>query len=258
MNGYELSRNWFDFAFDNPHSVNPTMGILYFYIIEYCNRMGWKNSFSFPSNIAMDAIGVRSYNTYIKALNELENLGFIKILERSKNQYTSNIIALVALSNFNKALDKALTKHDTKQRESTIQSTIQSTSSIIKQINNKQINNNNNNSDAVVADEIFVDYALEKEILESEIMCENLCYVLKITKEKLIQFAKEIFAEWKIRGQTYESVSDSKQHFINHIRKKISAERKDTPADWGDTVNEMVIAKLNRGNNGTDELPTPY
>jgi hypothetical protein len=65
-------------------------------------------------------------------LNDLVDFGFIKLIEKSKNQYSSNIIAL---SNFdkahNKALDKALIKHDTKQGESTEQSI----SSIDKQIN---------------------------------------------------------------------------------------------------------------------------
>jgi len=62
----------------------------------------------------------------------------IELIERSKNQYSSNIIAI---SNFDKApdkaLDKALIKHDTKQSESTIQSTC----SIIKQDTNIQLYN---------------------------------------------------------------------------------------------------------------------
>jgi len=77
--------------------------------------------------MAMEAIGIRSYNTYIKTLNELVEYGFIIMVEKSKNQYSSNI---VALSNFdkaldkapNKALDKAMIKHLTKHSESTYQS----------------------------------------------------------------------------------------------------------------------------------------
>ena len=69
--------------------------------------------------MAKEAIGIRSYNTYINTLNDLVEFGFIKLIEKSKNQYSSNIIAL---SNFDKAhdkaLDKALIKHGTKQRES--------------------------------------------------------------------------------------------------------------------------------------------
>ena len=85
--------------------------------------MGGKSKFGLPTTMAKDAIGIRSYNTYIKTLNDLVEFGFIELIERSKNQYSSNIIAL---SNFNKAhnkaLDKAMIKHTTKQVESTIQS----------------------------------------------------------------------------------------------------------------------------------------
>lgn len=120
MNGYELSRGWFDFAFVNPDKITPVHGVLYLFIVEHCNRMGWKEKFGLPTTMAKEAIGVRSYNTYKKALDDLVDWGFVIMVERSKNQFSSNI---VALSNFNKAsdkaLDKALIKHGTKQHEST-------------------------------------------------------------------------------------------------------------------------------------------
>jgi hypothetical protein len=123
MTGYELSRNWFDWCFENPEKINPNHTALYFFICEHSNRMGGKSKFGLPTTMAKDAIGIRSYNTYIKTLNDLVEFGFIELIERSKNQYSSNIIAL---SNFNKAhnkaLDKAMIKHTTKQVESTIQS----------------------------------------------------------------------------------------------------------------------------------------
>lgn len=119
MNGYELSRKWFDFCFENPEKITSNHSALYFFCIEHCNRLGWKEKFGLPTTMAKEAIGIRSYNTYINTLNELIEFGFIKLIEKSKNQYSSNIIAL---SNFNKALDKALDKalikHDTKQSES--------------------------------------------------------------------------------------------------------------------------------------------
>jgi len=137
MNSYELSRLWFDFAFNNPSKITPAHGILYFFCIEHCNRLGWKKEFGLPTTMAKEAIGIRSYNTYINTLNDLVEWGFIILIEKSKNQYSSNIIAL---SNFNKAhgkaLDKAMSKHMTKQCESTIQSI----SSIDKHINNITIN----------------------------------------------------------------------------------------------------------------------
>jgi hypothetical protein len=119
MNSYELSRNWFDWSFENPEKISPNHSALYFFIIEHCNRLGWKEKFGLPTTMAKESIGIRSYNTYINTLNDLVDFGFIKLIEKSKNQYSSNIIAL---SNFDKAtvkaLDKALIKHGTKQRES--------------------------------------------------------------------------------------------------------------------------------------------
>jgi hypothetical protein len=132
MNGYDLSRKWFDWSFENPERINPNHTALYFFIIEHCNRLGWKEKFGLPTTMAKEAIGIRSYNTYINTLNDLVEFGFINLIEKSKNQYSSNI---VAISNFNKApdkaLDKAMIKHVTKQGESN--------SSINKQETKKQI-----------------------------------------------------------------------------------------------------------------------
>ncbi|NBU82416.1 MAG: hypothetical protein EBS55_12285, partial [Flavobacteriaceae bacterium] len=140
MNSYELSRKWFDWCFENPEKINPNHSALYFFCIEHCNRLGWKEKFGLPTTMAKEAIGIRSYNTYINTLNDLVDFGFIKLIEKSKNQFSSNIIAL---SNFNKALDKALDKalikHTTKQRESTSESI----SSIDKQYNKEQGTKNN-------------------------------------------------------------------------------------------------------------------
>lgn len=123
INIYDLSRNWFNWSFENPEKISPNHTALYFFCIEHCNRLGWKQKFGLPTTMAKEAIGIKSYNTYIKTLNDLVEWGFIKLIEKSKNQYSANIIAL---SNFNKAhdkaLDKALIKHGTKQRESTQQS----------------------------------------------------------------------------------------------------------------------------------------
>jgi len=136
MNSYELSRKWFDWCFENPEKIKPNHTALYFFAVEHCNRLGWKEKFGMPTTMAMEALGIKSYNTYINTLNDLVAFGFITMIQRSKNQYSANIIAL---SNFNKALDKALDKalikHGTKQRESIDSIDKQETS---KPINNKQ------------------------------------------------------------------------------------------------------------------------
>lgn len=135
LTGYELSRDWFDFCFENPDLIKPNHTALYFFAVEHYNRLGGKDKFGFPSTMAMEAVGIKSYNTYIKTLNDLVSFGAVKMIERSKNQYSANIIAL---SKFNKALDKALDKafikHSTKQSESTVQSI----SSIDKQLTIEQ------------------------------------------------------------------------------------------------------------------------
>lgn len=137
ITGYELSRMWFDFCFENPEKINPTHTALYMFCIEHCNRLGWKEKFGLPSTMAKEAIGVHSYNTYINTLRDLIEFGFIKMIAVSKNQYSSNIIAL---SNFNKALDKALDKASIKHMTKQCESTIQSNYSIIKQLNIEQLN----------------------------------------------------------------------------------------------------------------------
>ncbi len=123
LSGYELSRSWFNFCFEHPEKINPNHTALFFFCIEHCNRLGWKKKFGLPTTMAKEAIGIKSYNTYIKSLNDLVEFGFIIMVERSKNQYSSNIIALSKNDKAHtKALDKAFIKHGTKQSESTEQS----------------------------------------------------------------------------------------------------------------------------------------
>ena len=145
MNSYELSRNFTDWCFDNPHKVKPIHYAIFYFSIEHCNRLGWKENFGFPSQMVMEAIGVKNWRTYSSGLNELAEFGFIKIIEKSQNQYSSNIIAIV---NFTKAhtkpLDKALSNHHTNHSQTTV--------SIDKQDNNKTINNND------IDFEIFLDW----------------------------------------------------------------------------------------------------
>ena len=68
MTSYELSRSWFDFCFENPEKIRPIHTAIYFFAIEHCNRLGWKEKFGFPSQMVMEAIGVKNWRTYSKAL----------------------------------------------------------------------------------------------------------------------------------------------------------------------------------------------
>lgn len=136
MDVFKLSRNWFDFCFENPDKVTPNHSAIYFFAIEHCNRLGWKDKFGYPSQMAMEAVGIKNWRTFIKAFNDLVDWGFIKLIEKSKNQYSANVIAIVENTKANtKALDKALQKHSQKQYKSIVGINIQETN---KQETNKQ------------------------------------------------------------------------------------------------------------------------
>lgn len=133
---FKLIRDWWDFAYENPDLVKPNHSALYFFILEHSNRLGWKDKFGLPSTMSMEAIGIKSYNTYINTFNDLVEWKFITLVEKSRNQYSSNIIAISKIDKaFDKALDRANIKRSIKKSESTVQSTVQSKRSILKPIN---------------------------------------------------------------------------------------------------------------------------
>ena len=116
MTGYELSKQWFDWSFENPDKTNPNHTALYFFIVEHYNRMGQPLKFGLPMEMAKAAIGIKNYRTYSKTFEDLIEWGFIKVHQRSKNQYSSNVIAIVKNTKAHtKALSKATLKHSQKQ-----------------------------------------------------------------------------------------------------------------------------------------------
>ena len=170
MNIYDLSRNFFNFSFENPEKIKPNHIAIYFFAVEHCNRLGWKEKFGLPTTMVMEAIGIKSYTTYINSLNDLVSYGFIKMIEKSKNQYSSNI---VALSNFDKAhdkaLDKALIKHTSKHMVKQCESTV----SIDKQIYNNTNTQINKSTDAEFSTENLHPQDLEDNNQSLEVKKEN-------------------------------------------------------------------------------------
>lgn len=137
LNSYDLSREWFNFSFDNPEKTRPIHTAVLFFAIEQCNRLGWKEKFGFPTSLAMDAIGVKKIQTFTKALNELVEFGFIKMIQKSRNQYSANIISLkIGMPKKDEALDKALLGHVVRQG---VKQGL-STDTIDKQTNKEQTN----------------------------------------------------------------------------------------------------------------------
>lgn len=150
MNNYELTRRYWDWAIENPDLVKPTHTALFFYIIEKCVRLGWKEKFGLPTDFAKEAIGVKNYKTYIASLDFLAENGFIKMFQKSQNQHTANIVGLVNFTNANgkahgKASGKASPNHTAKH--------VQSTASI-----DNDYNDNNDVIEEVETDSRFDDF----------------------------------------------------------------------------------------------------
>ena len=133
MNGYKLTRNWFDYKFENPSKVRAIHTDFYIYLVDQWNRLGKKEEFGLPTSYTKECLGIGSYNTYKKTLSDLVNFGFVKIIKDSKNQHISKIIAL---SKYDEASDKP---SDKALDEATIKAIDKPTDTIIKQYNNLTI-----------------------------------------------------------------------------------------------------------------------
>lgn len=204
MDYFQLHRNYFNWCFENPDKVKPIHTAIFCFAIEHCNRLGWKEKFGFPTTMAMEALGIKSYNTFINGLKDLVEFGFITMVEKSKNQYSANIIAL---SNFNKAhdkaLDKALIKHSTKQSEST--------DSIIKQDTNTQ---------------------------ETTLQSESVKINLDFTKDKFkTEQANKAWVDWlEYRYQEGEPVNRKRQPYVKKELAKL--------ATINGQLNEIVLIEI--------------
>ena len=141
MNGYNLIRDWYNFKFENPSKVKAIHSDFYCYLIDRWNRLGQKQEFGLPTSVTMEALGIGSYNTYKKTLQDLIDFGFIKLVTESKNQHQSKVIAL---SKNDKASTKALDEANTK---APIKAPIKALDTI-----DKQTNNETNEQITIVAD----------------------------------------------------------------------------------------------------------
>ena len=223
INGYNLSRNWFDFCFENPEKIKPIHSAVYLFAIEHCNRLGWKKKFGFPSQMTMEAIGVKKHQTYIKAFNDLVEWGFFNLIQKSTNQYSSNIISLLSDKPKNgKALDKALISHGAKHG----QSTGQSKGHINKQVNKEQktINNSDitifkNPDDYNEKEKSELMQSLFNELKNSEIWIEDVMRASKLEKAAAWSSIVEFLDTLKAADDFYKPLRDVKSHCINWIKK---------------------------------------
>jgi len=134
LNGYDLSRDFFAWAFEHPEDFRPTVSALYFYLVDLCNSLKWKEKFSVPARQCMEGMGVQSYNTFKGAFYILEKHGFIKVVKKSCNHHQANIITLLKINRVDDILinrvDDLLTDMETiKETETFLKPFKQETSS---------------------------------------------------------------------------------------------------------------------------------
>jgi hypothetical protein len=221
MDYFKLLRDFWDFAFENPEKISPNHCALYGFIINHSNRLGRKQKIGLPTEMAKDAIGIKSYKTYIQTLSDLIDWGFIEMLEKSKNQYSSNIIALVNFTEANtKAYDKAMLMQQLKQ----VQSTTQSNDSIDElKTNKEELKTNIEKSDFFIS-----------ELLSDQSWCEVICMQNHINDEDL----KNFLLLFKNKLKSEMDVKIGKRDFASHFSRWIPGE-----------INKNKVIKKNK----TDE-----
>jgi hypothetical protein len=109
LNGYSLTKAWFNYTFEHPEKFNPTDGYIYLFLIEVANRSGWSDKFDVSAKDIMQALGIGTYNTYRKSFDKLVADGWITVVKKSTNQFQKTVIALSKNNTAtNGALDRAL------------------------------------------------------------------------------------------------------------------------------------------------------
>lgn len=110
MNGYQLTRRWFNFAFEKTEAKVQHTAI-YCWLVELNNRLGWKDEFTINTQFTMEGLSIGNKNTYLTALADLENWGFIKTLRPSINQNYGRVVTLRCgdlVTTDTTAMDKAM------------------------------------------------------------------------------------------------------------------------------------------------------
>ena len=213
ISGYELSRNWFDWCYEHPELISPNHSAIYFFAIEHCNRLGWKEKFGMPTQMTMEAIGIKNWRTYSKAFNELVEWGFFKVIEKSRNQYSATVIAIVKNTKANtKALTKATQKHLQKHLQKQRRSKGNSTVVIDKPINLLTIKPNNEGTKKEDQQHF------EKLFLNDQTLLEHTCRLTNCTDSGFKEIVKDFFSENKAAKKIWLDLHDCNKHFISWLK----------------------------------------
>lgn len=92
VNLFKISKAWFELSFED-HRITPTHTAFLFYLIDLNNRLAWVDNFGLPAIETSQALNI-SYNTFRKILKDMIDFGHVRMIKKSTNQYTANIISL--------------------------------------------------------------------------------------------------------------------------------------------------------------------
>jgi len=123
INGYNLSKAWFEFAWENNSRVKPTHTALFFWCVELWNRLGQPKEFGLPSSEARTAMSISRSDVFTGCLSDLKEWGFIEIVHQSINQHKANIIKICPIQ-IVEGNDQALRRATSKQRVSNVESNV--------------------------------------------------------------------------------------------------------------------------------------
>lgn len=243
MDIYKLYRDFWDYSFNNPEKIKPTHVAIYSFAIEHCNRLGWKPKFGFPTSMAMEATGIKSYSVFKKHFDDLVSYGFINLITASKNQYSSNVIALKEnYKAHDKALDKALIKHTSKQVQSTDQSTDQSIDSINKQVYNIQDYKEQESGTGDESPTLSVKKTIEERAKDFGL--ELVPYIDKYGKEMV----RDFFNKWTERNPKGTKMRYEMERTFE-ISKRLATWKKNEPL-----FNKKSTQKLNENGEPLDQV----
>jgi len=226
---------WFDWSFKNPEKVSPNHSAIYFFAIEHCNRLGWKEKFGFPTQMAMEAIGIKKCSTYIRYFNDLVEWGFFILIQKSHNQYSSNIISLAsslktAMPKNGEALGKAIGKHAAKQMESIGQSTGKSNSTINKQVTNELSTNEGGGTlkdpPPTSNNNLMLSYAETlQEFKTAQNWKELLCINYKLDLSFVESDMEKFLFELNEKDQFPKQLRQTKEYYTSRLKKYLEKKK---------------------------------
>lgn len=250
--GYDLTRQWFDFAFEK-FECKAHHTALYLWIIELNNRLGWKETFGLPMQATMEGLSIGNKTTYSKTLRDIESWGFIKVVQEAKNQYQSCLVQICQYEKepaLSTALSSALNRHSD-QHSTAIDTGIEfSTVTIDKPLNletfkplndeekEEEIPSSSSMQDLVddfsererkkLAEDLKTNPPelrapplsldeYQEQMLNNQLLMETCCLTNKMNEGEFQLAIRDFFLQKKVIEHVPKDARDVKQHFLNWV-----------------------------------------